>query len=71
MIVRQVQPSNGKEAFLLALFTTLEDALGVAERPNRPGTTTEWPNWSLALPVPLEELKTDPRPARLAEAMRR
>jgi 4-alpha-glucanotransferase len=50
---------------------TLEDALGVAERPNRPGTTTEWPNWSLALPVPLEVLKTDPRPARLAEALRR
>ncbi|MDQ6743053.1 MAG: 4-alpha-glucanotransferase [Candidatus Dormibacteraeota bacterium] len=50
---------------------TLEDALGVAERPNRPGTTTEWPNWSLALPVPLEELKSDPRAARLAEALRR
>jgi 4-alpha-glucanotransferase len=50
---------------------TLEDALGVAERPNRPGTTTEWPNWSLALPVPLEELKSDPRTARLAEALRR
>jgi putative transposase len=26
LIVRQVQPSNGGEAFLLALFTTLEDA---------------------------------------------
>lgn len=50
---------------------TLEDALGVAERPNRPGTTTEWPNWSLALPVPLEEIQRDPRPGRLAAAMRR
>ena len=50
---------------------TLEDALGVAERPNRPGTTTEWPNWSLALPLPLEELERDPRPARLAETLRR
>jgi 4-alpha-glucanotransferase len=50
---------------------TLEDALGVAERPNRPGTTTEWPNWSLALPVSLEELESDPRPARIAEALRR
>jgi 4-alpha-glucanotransferase len=50
---------------------TLEDALGVAERPNRPGTTTEWPNWSLALPLTLEELESDPRPARLAEALRR
>ncbi len=50
---------------------TLEDALGVAERPNKPGTTSEWPNWSLALPVSLEELRRDPRPARLAEVLRR
>jgi 4-alpha-glucanotransferase len=53
------------------LTATLEDAVGVAERPNRPGTTTEWPNWSLALPLTLEELIRDPRPARLAEALRR
>jgi 4-alpha-glucanotransferase len=53
------------------LTATLEDALGVAERPNRPGTTTEWPNWALALPVPLEELRTNPRPGRLAEILRR
>jgi 4-alpha-glucanotransferase len=50
---------------------TLEDAVGVPERPNRPGTTTEWPNWSLALPLSLEELEADPRPARLAAALRR
>jgi 4-alpha-glucanotransferase len=36
---------------------TLEDLLGVAERPNRPGTTTERPNWSVALPVPMEDLE--------------
>jgi len=53
------------------LAATLEDALGVPERPNKPGTTTEWPNWSLALPVSLEELRRDPRPARLAAALRR
>jgi 4-alpha-glucanotransferase len=35
---------------------TLEDALRLEERPNFPGTTTEWPNWSVALPVPVEEL---------------
>jgi 4-alpha-glucanotransferase len=45
--------------------------LGVAERPNRPGTTTEWPNWSLALPQTLEDLERDPGPARLAEVLRR
>ena len=56
-------------ARLLAVM--LEDALGVAERPNKPGTTVEWPNWSLALPLTLEELLTDPRPVRLAGVLRR
>src|SRR5215472_9981694 len=50
---------------------TLEDALGVAERPNRPGTIDEWPNWSLGLPLTLEQLREDPRPARLAGVLRR
>jgi 4-alpha-glucanotransferase len=56
---------------------TLEDAIGVGERPNKPGVPTglangtEWPNWSLALPLTLEELREDPRPARLASALRR
>ncbi|MGC8627398.1 MAG: 4-alpha-glucanotransferase [Acidimicrobiales bacterium] len=41
-----------------ALITApLEDALCVAERPNVPGTAGQWPNWSLALPSPLEELE--------------
>jgi len=53
------------------LAASLEDALGVSERTNKPGTTTEWPNWSLALPASLEELRRDPRPARLAAALRR
>jgi 4-alpha-glucanotransferase len=36
---------------------TLEDALGVEERPNLPGTVaSQRANWSLALPVPIEEL---------------
>ena len=53
------------------LAATLEDALGVAERPNKPGTTVEWPNWSLALPLMLEDLRGDPRPVRLAGLLRR
>jgi 4-alpha-glucanotransferase len=53
------------------LAATLEDAVCVPERPNKPGTTTEWPNWSLALPLSLEELSRDPRAARLAAALRR
>ncbi len=40
---------------------TLEDALRVAERPILPGTTSEQAlNWSLALPLPLEEIERDP-----------
>jgi len=50
---------------------TLEDALGVAERPNKPGTTDGWPNWSLGLPLTLEQLRDDPRPVRLAGILRR
>jgi 4-alpha-glucanotransferase len=45
---------------------TLDDALAVEDRPNIPGTTAEWPNWSLALPRSLEELETAP----LAEIIR-
>ena len=48
---------------------TLDDALAVAERPNMPGTTVEWPNWSLALPVPLETLETAALPRRVAIAL--
>ncbi len=45
---------------------TLEDALGVVERPNLPGTlATQRPNWSRALPAPLERLSKHPRVSRL------
>ncbi len=50
----------------------LEDALGVAERPNLPGTThTRRDNWSRALPMPLEELVTDAGVERVTLALRR
>jgi 4-alpha-glucanotransferase len=39
---------------------TLEDALGVEERSNLPGTTHRVENWSLALPVPLEDIVDRP-----------
>jgi 4-alpha-glucanotransferase len=48
---------------------TLEDALRVAERPNMPGTVDSWPNWSLALPVPLEDLEADPVVAAVGDAL--
>ena len=53
------------------ILATLDDALAVIERPNMPGTTTAWPNWSLALPLPLEKLEEQELPRRIAEVMKR
>ena len=59
------------EAPSLLLTASLDDGLAVEERPNMPGTVDEWPNWSIALPVPLEELEDDPRPRAIADALAR
>jgi 4-alpha-glucanotransferase len=48
---------------------TLEDALAVPERPNMPGTVDQWPNWSLALPEPLETVEQSPLPRAIARAL--
>lgn len=53
------------------LVATLDDMLAVQERPNMPGTTDLWPNWSLALPVPLEEWAKGPLPGRIAYHLNR
>ena len=51
---------------------TLDDALAVEERPNMPSTTSErWPNWSLALPKPREELERDDLAHAVARALNR
>jgi 4-alpha-glucanotransferase len=51
---------------------SLDDALGVRERPNMPGTVNDQrPNWSIALPRPLEELARDPFVRQLARRMSR
>lgn len=55
----------------LLLTATLDDVAGVEERPNMPGTTDAWPNWSLALPAPLEDLEKAPLAARVAHHLRR
>ena len=52
------------------VLVSMEDALGVHERPNVPGTTTQNPNWRLALPIPIEEIETSDGPKRIAAAMR-
>ncbi|MCU4183821.1 4-alpha-glucanotransferase [Acidiferrimicrobium sp. IK] len=59
------------EAPCAVVTATLDDALAVEERPNMPGTTTAWPNWSLALPSPIEDLETAPLALRIAEHLRR
>lgn len=51
------------------VVATLDDALGVIERPNMPGTIGQWPNWSLALPVPIEDFPQHPGIQAIAEAL--
>ena len=58
--------ARGRPRIVLA---SLEDALGVNERPNVPGTTTEFPNWRLALPTSLEEIEGADGVNRIADAM--
>jgi 4-alpha-glucanotransferase len=52
------------------LAATLDDALGVEERPNLPGTT-ETTNWSTALPRSLEQIEEDAGVRRVARALTR
>ncbi len=60
------------EAPSAIVTATLEDALLVEERPNVPATTPpQWPNWSLALPRPLEELERAPLARAIAGALAR
>jgi 4-alpha-glucanotransferase len=55
--------STAPSALLVAV---LDDAAQVRERPNMPGTIDEWPNWCLALPVPLEEIQESDLAAAIA-----
>ena len=52
------------------VLVSMEDALGVHERPNVPGTTDEFPNWRIALPVPLEEIERADGMQRIAHEMK-
>jgi 4-alpha-glucanotransferase len=56
----------------MLVAATLEDALRVEERPNLPGTVApQRDNWSLALPLRLEEILADPRVAALTDILAR
>jgi 4-alpha-glucanotransferase len=48
---------------------TLEDALAVEERPNMPGTTSEWPNWCVALPHTIEQIEEASLPVAIGESL--
>jgi 4-alpha-glucanotransferase len=53
----------------MLVAATLEDAVGTSDRPNVPGTVDQYPNWSLLLPVLLDDLAANPRVRRLASAL--
>jgi 4-alpha-glucanotransferase len=49
----------------------IEDALGVTEQANIPGTTTEYPNWRRRLPVAVDDLAGNPTFQAHTAAMRK
>lgn len=51
------------------VVATVDDALVAERRPNLPGTTDEYPNWSIPLPAPLETLTADERVLRLGRLL--
>ncbi|MBV8898466.1 MAG: 4-alpha-glucanotransferase [Acidobacteriaceae bacterium] len=54
------------------LTAALEDAAAVEERPNMPATNSDQhPNWSIALPLPIEELMESELPRQIAEVLKR
>ena len=65
-VVDDVHRCLGQTRSVVAL-ATLEDLCHVTLRPNVPGTTDERPNWSMALPLSVEELTSD---ATVAERLR-
>jgi 4-alpha-glucanotransferase len=51
------------------LAATLDDAVAETDRPNIPGTDDLRRNWSLALPVRLDEIESHPLAAKLASVL--
>ncbi len=52
------------------LLTSPQDALGEPRQPNLPGTVDEYPNWRIPLPLPVDELLTDPCLRKAVAALR-
>ena len=53
----------------VVVAATLEDAAAVAERPNMPGTVTEWPNWKQPLPRSLDSIARSAQAKAIANAL--
>jgi 4-alpha-glucanotransferase len=53
------------------VMASMEAACVIAERPNMPSAAGKYPNWSLALPLPLEKLESSEVPRRLAQVLNR
>jgi 4-alpha-glucanotransferase len=51
------------------VLTSPQDALGEVRQPNLPGTTDQYPNWRIPLPLPLADLFDDPRVRRVAAVL--
>lgn len=51
------------------LAAALDDAMVVEERPNMPGTVDDWPNWSIGLPRPIDDLEAMPLARSIAEVL--
>lgn len=51
------------------ITASLYDVLDEVRQPNLPGTTDQYPNWRMPLPASLEEIRTDPRVARIVEVL--
>ena len=62
------QLAQAPSAIVLA---SMEAACVTAERPNLPGAGGKYPNWSLALPLPLEDIESSEIPRTLATILSR
>nr|BFE56718.1 4-alpha-glucanotransferase [Dactylosporangium thailandense] len=51
------------------LLASPYDVLGEPRQPNLPGTSQQYPNWRIALPLKLEDLTADPRMLQIAEIL--
>jgi 4-alpha-glucanotransferase len=52
------------------LVVSIEDVLQIKDQPNLPGTMDEHPNWRQRLPMTIDELRSEPRFAALADVLR-